>query len=189
MDCNDGQLECNTPAFPCSSCRVAISTSGQVCAGDSGCPANGGLYSNVCSDSGNSYGQNAYTCPSGKTYCTATSGVTFPNTCVDDRTCPAGTTWNFCNDTCETPNVLLSPGEDIGSPFIQSGYIKVTGDIETVSGDIIAANNVTANGYCIGADCVIGWADLSPWLEAGDDIYSTNTGNIGIEFGESGESM
>lgn len=186
LDCYDGVLKCNTPSFPCSGCRVAISTDGEVCSNDVNCPANGGilgnegLYANVCSNSSNSYGQNAYKCPSGTTHCTATSGVTYPNICVTNRTCPAGTTWNVCMDSCDTPNVLLSPGEDIGSPFIQTGYIKVTGDIETVSGDIIAANNVTASGYCIGIDCVIGWADLSPWLEAGNDIYNTNTGNVGI---------
>jgi len=63
-------------------------------------------------------------CPSGTTICT-TSG-----SCVTNRSCPAGTSWDPCTDTCGTPYVLLSPSAT------QNGFVKVSGDLTLTAGNL-----------------------------------------------------
>ncbi len=60
-------------------------------------------------------------CPSGRTLCSTNSQCRLNS----ENTCPSGTIWNPCDNSCSTPNVLLSPG---GSA--QSGRVDVTGDVK-----------------------------------------------------------
>lgn len=121
--CATTSCVCNTAAYPCGGCTAATSApGGQSCSGFGGCPTDGGapglggIYTNVCSGVG---------CPVGTTLCPGS-----PGSCVENRTCPAGTTWDVCSDTCTTPNVLLSPG------WIQNGFIQINGDLKTTAGNL-----------------------------------------------------
>lgn len=197
LDCNDGQLKCNTPAYPCSGCTVVTGNINSSCVGASEnalpnhiCPF-GGLYADNCGDLANSRGQNVFKCPTDTTWCKETSGVLYPSTCRADRApgneCPEGTTWNPCNDSCDTPYVILNP--TFAGVNGQSGEIKITGDFITTAGSVTADGTMSANGVCLtggATDCRYGWDDISPWqalapsyvalVSSGDSVgIGTNT--------------
>lgn len=127
FNCATTSCQCDTGNYPCPGCTAQSSTPGSSCSSQpSICPGNGGVWTNQCSSTA--------ACPAGKTLCATPS----PGTCVNDRSCPAGTTWDVCNDVCTTPYVrLMSPL----SNWVQSGYIWIDGDIKSTGGDIYLASS------------------------------------------------
>jgi hypothetical protein len=104
-DCASESCTCNTAAFPCGGCTVASSTAGTACTSPTG-----GTYADECS---------SCSCGAGTTLCASS------NKCVANMTCPAGSTWDVCSDSCLNPYVLISPSSQ------QSGFISVSGDLTT----------------------------------------------------------
>lgn len=115
-----------------ATCACPTSGGGTTCFGgllyrasDSTCQAD----SRPCSSSQvYDCGSLSCVCPSGTTLCSSSGS------CVANRTCPAGSTWDVCTDTCQNPYVLISPGA------AQNGYISVTGDIKSSGGDAYLSN-------------------------------------------------
>jgi hypothetical protein len=53
---------------------------------------------------------------------------------------------------------------------------------QTKNGALTIAGNMRTNtGFCINSDCITSWANItSPWTKSGNNIYSNNSGNVGI---------
>lgn len=147
-NCSTTSCVCNTASYPCGGCTAASSTVGATCSAPTG-----GQYTNVCG---------ACSCPAGTTICSTS------NTCVANRICPQGTTWDPCTDTCGTPNVLLSPG------WIQSGFIQVNGDVKSTAGNL-RMDSATAAGQ---GDIYV--ANGKAIRVDGAGVTNINIGNWGV---------
>lgn len=106
-----------------------------------------------------------YSCNSGSCRCIP-GQINCAGTCQDPVgvECAAGQESDRCGGTCIGSAYALV---DIDPTNIQSGDIQINGTME-------------AGEFCIaGAHCMDDWPDFW-WVGAGDDIYNTNVGNVGI---------
>src|SRR3989338_9046933 len=63
------------------------------------------------------------------------------------------------------------------------GYTDTSGNKLAVNGAIYSPTSITAGTQlCIGASCQSSWASVGggPWATSGNNIYNTNSGNVGI---------
>lgn len=142
-NCDSGSCECNTPDFPCSGCTVQQTVVAGVCVAGRATDAepecaDSSIYTNRCG---------AWSCSAGTTLC-STPKPGFPGgTCVPNRVCPAGLTWNVCADICSTPYILLDPPVEISpqigaNPEISGSFTLTSGDLTVGNGDIYIANGM-----------------------------------------------
>ncbi len=152
-----------------ASCACPTSGGGTTCFGgllyrasDSSCRAD----SRPCGSSAQVYDCSTLSCvcPSGTTLCSS-SGA-----CVTNRTCPAGSTWNVCTDTCDNPYVLISPSS------VQTGFINVTGDLKSSGGDAYLSSGkaIRVDGSGVTTLNVGNWGSGATGLNMG--VY----GNLGL---------
>ncbi|OGL66288.1 hypothetical protein A2753_03765 [Candidatus Uhrbacteria bacterium RIFCSPHIGHO2_01_FULL_47_11] len=102
-------------------------------------------------------------CPSGTTLCGST------NTCVTNLACPSGTTFDACSNSCSTPYILrnqLTPQADT--------YLKITGNLESTSGDLYLANTKAIRIDATGASVL----NLGNYTAAGTDFNLTLHGKL-----------
>ncbi|MBU0624927.1 hypothetical protein KKF05_01145 [Patescibacteria group bacterium] len=183
-NCDTGSCECNTPDFPCSGCTIqqtvvaGVCVAGRATDAEPECAENS-AYSSRCG---------AWSCPAGTTLC-STPKPGFPGgTCVPNRVCPAGLTWNVCADTCSTPYILLSPpvgaSPQIGAnPNISGSFTLTSGDLTVGSGDIYMAN-----GMAIRVDSAgVSKLNIGNWGAGADitvDVYGIVQGEEFISEGD-----
>lgn len=64
------------------------------------------------------------------------------------------------------------------------GIVSIGGNPPAIDGSdaklYVNGNVRSAEGYCLGATCVTNWDDIGIWAKKGNDIYSKNTGKVGI---------
>lgn len=106
-----------------------------------------------------------YSCNSGSCRCIP-GQINCGGTCQDpvDVECADGQEPDRCNGTCIGSAYALV---DIDPTNIQSGDIQIDGTME-------------AGEFCVaGAYCLDEWSNFW-WVGAGDEIFNSNTGNVGI---------
>ncbi|MBI3671531.1 tail fiber domain-containing protein [Candidatus Azambacteria bacterium] len=87
-----------------------------------------------------------------------------------DRTTSDLRFWN--NTPAGEKNILTITNE---------GSVGIGKTAPTTALDV--AGQVTATGFCLGADCKTNWSSVGPWSTVGSDIYNNNTGYVGIGTG------
>ncbi|MBN1585539.1 tail fiber domain-containing protein [Candidatus Uhrbacteria bacterium] len=115
FNCATCTCVCDTANYPCPGCVAESTVIGDPCS-----PPIGGAYTNRCGTCG---------CPAGKTLCVSSS------TCVTNLSCPPGTSFDPCANSCSSPYILRSPANP------QDGFVSVTGDI-TTTGSLRSGNDV-----------------------------------------------
>ncbi len=152
-----------------ASCACPTSGGGTTCFGgllyrasDASCQSD----SRPCTSSTQVYDCSSLSCvcPSGTTQCSSSGS------CVTNRTCPTGSTWNVCADTCDNPYVLISPSS------AQTGYISVTGDLKSSGGDAYLSS-----GKAIRVDgSGVTTLNVGNWGSGGTSMYMGLYGSLGI---------
>jgi len=69
-----------------------------------------------------------------------------------------------------------APGGNVAAP------VNTGSAAQTKSGALTVAGNMRTNtGFCINSDCITSWANVTgPWTKSGNNIYSNNSGNVGV---------